>query len=91
MLDRVLGDRVAQFVGGAQGHARLDAAARHPDAKTLGMMVAAQELRSAARLIHRRAAEFATPNHQGFVQQPSPLQVREQCGDRPVDILALLG
>ncbi len=55
------------------------------------MVVAAQELRTASRFVHRRAAELAAPDHQGFVQQPTPLQVREQRRDRPVDLLALLG
>ncbi len=81
---------VAQLVGGADGDARLDAAAGHPDGEAVRMVVAAQELRAAPRLVHRRAAELAAPDHQGVVQQPAPLQVRQQGRDRPVHLPALV-
>ncbi len=82
---------VAQLVGGADGDARLDSAAGHPDREAVRMVVAAQELRAAARLVHRGAAELAAPDHQRLVQQPAPLEVAKEGRDRPVDFPALLG
>ena len=54
------------------------------------VVVAAQERRAAAGLVHRRAAELAAPDDQRLVEQPALLQVLEQGRDRPVDLLALL-
>ncbi len=53
--------------------------------------VAAQERRSAAGLVHRRAAELAAPDHDRLVEQALALQVLDQGCNRPVDLLALLG
>ena len=44
------------------------------------MVVAAQELRSVARLVHRRAPELAAPDDQRRVEQAALLQVVEQRG-----------
>src|SRR5439155_14390102 len=85
-----LGDEVAELVGCAEGDAGLDAAARQPDGEAVRVMVAAEELRAAARLVHRGAAELAAPDDQSVLEHPARLQVAEQRGDRPVDLLALL-
>ena len=56
----------------AQGEARLDAAAGQPHRHGVDVMVAADRL---ADLAHRRAAEFAAPDHQRRVEQPARLEV----------------
>ena len=81
MCTAVFDDVEAQVVGLAVDDARLDAAAGHPHREGLRMMVAAQlaaERRVA--LDHRRAAEFASPDHERFVQQAPLLEVQHQCG-----------
>ena len=55
------------------------------------MMVAAQELRAGALLVHRRAAELAAPDDQRLVEQPAGLEVLDQRRDRLVDSLHFLG
>src|SRR5262245_62514976 len=73
-MDRVL-DRVeAQVVGTAERRARLDAAAGQPDREAVGVMVAAV----VAPLDHGGAAELATPEDQGVLQQSAALQVRDE-------------
>ena len=66
--------------------APLDAAAGHPEGEAVGVVVAAEERRAAARLVHRGAAELAAPDHERLVEQPAPLQVLEQGRDRLVDL-----
>jgi len=65
-VDRVLDCVEAKFVRGAQGNARLDAAAGQPEGEGIAVVVAAQR-----RLIlaHRCAAELAAPEHQRLVEQ----------------------
>src|SRR5688572_33512466 len=41
-------------------------------------MVATQENGSAARLVHRRAAEFAAPDHERLIEQTPLLEVLDQ-------------
>ena len=53
------------------------------------VVVAAQELRAAAGLVHRRASKFAAPEHQRFVEHTSLFQVGQQRRDRTIDFLAL--
>ena len=71
-------DVVAEFVRLAEDDARLDAAAGHPDGEAVRVVVAAQELRAAAGLVHRRAAELAAPDDQRLVEQAALLQVLDQ-------------
>ena len=66
-------------------------AAGQPDREAMRVVVAAQEGRAAAGLVHRRSAKLASPDHQRVLEQPAPLEVRQQGRDRPVDFLALLG
>ena len=51
--------------------------------EALDVMIAA-----VAALRHRRAAEFAAPDHQRVVEHAALLQVRDQGRGRPVDFLA---
>src|ERR1700722_14274317 len=66
-VDFVLAGIEAKIIRSAEGDARLDAAARHPDAETIRMMITPV----VAALHHRRAPEFAAPNHERLVQQPA--------------------
>src|SRR5439155_10871962 len=77
-------DRVeAQLVGGAVGHAALDAAAGQPGGEAVGMMIAA-----VAPLGAGGAAEFRAPNHERFVEQPALLEVLEEAANRLIDLAA---
>ena len=59
---------VAELVGGAVGHAPLDAAAGHPEREAEDVVVAA------GPLAHRRAAELAAPEDQRVVEHPALLR-----------------
>ena len=48
------------------------------------VVVAAEELRAVALLVHRRAAELAAPDDERLVEQAALLQVLDQRGGRPV-------
>ena len=50
------------------------------------MVIAAEQLRSVARLVDRRAAELAAPDDERRVEQPALLQVRQQRADRLIDL-----
>ena len=69
----------AQLVGRADHLPAADAAAGHPHREAGRVVVAA-----VAFFAHRRAAEFAAPDHQRFVEQTAPLQIAQQPGDRLV-------
>src|SRR5579863_9268050 len=73
--DWILGDVVADIVGAADGNAGLDTATGKPHGESAGVMIAAQEFRTAARLVHRGAAELAAPNNHGRVEQAALFQV----------------
>ena len=81
----VLDGVVAELVGRAVGDARLDAAAGQPDRKAVDVVVAA------VALGHRRAAEFAAPDHQRVVEHAALLEVLDQRGRGLVDLLGHAG
>src|SRR5207248_4883201 len=64
-----LDDAVTEFIGFAVNQAGFDPGPGHPEGETVRMMIAAKEHGPAAALAHRRAAEFAAPNHERFVEQ----------------------
>ena len=64
---------VADVVRGAVDESGLDAAAGYPDRIAVRIVVA-----SVAALADRRAPEFAGPDDQRLVQQPTPFQVADQ-------------
>ena len=68
METRILDGLEAEFVGGAVSDAALEAAAGHQHGEAVGIVIAA-----VAAFGNRRAAEFAAPDHQGFVQQAAAL------------------
>src|SRR5438477_4457538 len=76
--DLPFGDAVTQFICFTMDNARFDSAAGHPEGETVGMMVATQENGPAARLVHRRAAKFAAPDHERFLEQTPLLEVLDQ-------------
>src|SRR3989337_1278776 len=59
-----------EVVGRTVSHAALDAAAGHEHREAIGVVIAA-----IPALRHRRAAKFAAPHHEGFVEQTAPLQI----------------
>src|SRR5215471_6681013 len=71
---------VADIVRSAHSNSRFDASAGEPHGEGPRMMITPQESRTAARLIHGRAAELTAPNHQGGIQESPLLEVRNQCG-----------
>jgi hypothetical protein len=87
-IDWILDDVVAEVVGAADGDARLDAAACEPHRERAGMMVAAEEFRAVARLVHRCAPELAAPHDERVVEQTALLQIGEQAVYRPVGLAA---
>ena len=72
-----------QVVGGAVCSAALHSAASHPHGKSCRVVIAA-----IAFFAHGCAAEFATPDDEGLVQQSARLEISEQPGDGLVDCMA---
>src|SRR6266853_1885016 len=80
---------VADFIAGADLLAALDSRSRHEHRHRAGVMVAAY-----TALRNRHASELAMPQHQGFVEQPAALQIRDDPGDRfvyPARVLRMIG
>ena len=83
-VDRVFDDVKTQIVGGAIERARLDAAAGHPHRECLRVMIAAQAtMENRVAFHHRRAAEFAAPNHERLIEQTALFEVAQ--GRLPLD------
>ena len=83
-------DVVTQFIGCAVGVAASKSTASHPEAEGARMMVAPQELRAVAFFVHRRAPEFAAPDHQRVIEQTALLQVSDQRRHRAVRLARAL-
>ena len=77
-VDGVLYDVVAHLVGFPINLAALDAAAGHPDGEGFAVVVAAVFVAVGVALRVGRAAEFAAPDDQGFVEQAAR-NVAERC------------
>ena len=75
----------AHLIGAAVGRAAPRAAAGQPDGKSLGMMVAAI---ATGRV--RRAAEFAGPKHQRFIQETTLFQILDKSGNGLIGIEGVL-
>ena len=84
-VDGALDRFITEFVGHAVGQAAARPAAGQPGRKACAVVIAADDFLSAEHLCVGRASEFAGPQHQRLFQQPSPLQVVQQCRDRLVD------
>jgi len=78
-MERILDNMEAKVVGGAIRDARFDSAAGHPHREGLRMMVASRTPpQGRVRLHHRRAAEFAAPDHQRLVEHAALFQIGDQ-------------
>src|SRR5579872_6318553 len=86
--DWVLDYVIPDIIGAADRYAGLDPATSQPDRERAWMMVAAQKLRAAARLIHRCAAEFPAPDHQRGIEQTALLQILDQGRRRAIGLAA---
>lgn len=76
---RVLCDIVAEVVRFAVGNSRLDAAAGHPYGETSRVMITTVVFRRELSLGIAGPAKLAAPYHQRIIQQPTLLQVDDQC------------
>lgn len=85
-MHRVLCHVETEFVGRSIGNARFDTSTREPQTETAVVMVSAV----IAPLHHRCPSELSTPNDQRILQQPSLLQIFDQCGTRLIRIECIL-
>ena len=69
------------FVGGSMDGATFDASARHPDAKSVGMVVAA-----VGSLSSWSAPELSGEHDDGLVKQPALLQIFEEAGNGQIHL-----
>ena len=65
-------------VGRPEIETRFQTAARHPDAETVRIVIAAGALRQA--LDGRQASELAAPDNKSGIEQPARFQVRQERG-----------
>ena len=81
-MHSVFGRVPADFIGGADNLASLDAPAGHPDGESVRMVIAAGSLWvSSAVFAKRSAAELAGPDDEGFLEEPSTFQIVDQGSD----------
>ena len=89
-LDWIFYDLVSHFVGLAIRHARLNAAAGHPNGESARIMIATDKLHGLTVAIfpHRGTPEFSAPDNQGIFQHAAFFQIGQQCGNRLIDFAA---
>src|SRR5262245_8230066 len=87
-VDRVDRRIITEFVGLADSHSGFYSATRQPDGKCARMMVAAEQLRSIARLIHRRTPKLAAPDDDRIFQQITLLQIGQERANRFIGLAA---
>src|SRR5690349_6238021 len=75
----VLDGSVAKFVSRTVGGSAFDAAASHPKAEAIRIVVAA-----AATFSHRQTPKLTGPNHQRAIQQSPLLKIFNQGGHWPI-------
>ena len=80
--ERLIDGVVTEFVGGAEDSAGLEAAASHPEAEAVGVVVA-----SAATLGEGGAAELAGEDDNGALEQAALLEILQKRGNRLVDLV----
>src|SRR5207245_1506446 len=85
-MDFVLDGVPAVIVGGAVRQAAAHPPAGEPHGESEGMMLAA--IRALRR---RRAAEFAAPDDERFIEQSARFQILQQTGDRFIRGEAIVG
>ena len=86
-VDAIAGDVEAKFIAFSQRHAGLGTSSRHPHRERIGMMVSTI---IATALDHRCPSKLSAPNHQRVFEQPSLLEILEQCRASLIGILAIL-
>ena len=74
-VDAVFDDFVAKFIGGTVNVTSFESAAGHPDAETVRMVIAPQELASVACLDHWCAAKLTAEHDERFVQHAPLFEV----------------
>src|SRR5262249_24183197 len=87
-VDTVFDGVIAEVIRCSVSNAGLDAAAGHPNGEGVLVMVPAKPFRSVALFVHRRSAEFPSPNNKSAVQQTATLQISNQSGNRLIRLLA---
>ena len=78
--DHVLDRPMAELVGGAVHHTRLEATSGEPDAESLAVVVATMLLRSALVLRDRQSTDLTAPVDNGRIQHSALLQIVHQGG-----------
>ena len=76
----------AEVIAFTDSDAGFGAAAGQPHCECVRVMVAAV----VSALDHGSPPELAAPNHQGVFKHTSLLQVLNECGGRPISVLAVL-
>ncbi len=77
----------AQLIGRSIRLPALDAAARHPDAEPVMVVIATQlGFAAAIEFDGRRAAEFTATDDQRVIQHAALLQIRQKCGNRLIEL-----
>src|SRR5205823_5188828 len=72
---------VAELVGGAVGHAALEAAAGQPDGEAPVVVIAA-----IASLGSGRSAKLAAPEDDRFIEQAARLEIVQEAGDGAIAV-----
>ena len=81
--------KITKVIGRTVDDARPDAAAGHPDAEAVRVVVAT--VSGAGALRHWRSAKLAAPDHKRLIEQAALFQVGDQRRDRAIDRAAALG
>ena len=85
-VDGIFDSAETEFIGLAVALSGFEAAAGEPHGEGVNVVIAAGGL---ADFAHRRAAEFATKDDDGVVEQAAMLEVAHQRGTRAVNVGAL--
>src|SRR5262249_30032557 len=86
-MHRILHDVVAVVVSFTIRCPLADAATSHPRGETSRMMIASIVILRQATLAVHGASELSRPDDQGVVEQPAPLEIRDQRVGAPVCLL----
>src|SRR5436190_10125769 len=91
-VDLIAHDREAELIGFSIADAVLDTAAGEENGEAVRVVIAAEEFAiGGASFTERRAAEFAAPHYQRFVQQSALAQIAQEGHHRLVHLRAFLG
>ena len=82
-LQTILDGFAAEFIGRAVTDSALDSTARHPGREAEAVVVAARAL---GILRCRLTTELAAPDDEGFAEEPTLFEIRQQPGDREIGL-----